>query len=92
MNARFQNFSAEKLAFRGLAGWGAHLPDNTLLRHSLAGWLSPALLDQATSRLLSAAEELTRFQLQPQRLCWTFEHVRVCMALRPDRWGRLGQG
>lgn len=85
MSPVFEQFFAQRLAFPGLAGWGARLPDDTLARQSSAAWLTPGQADRGLARLILAAEVFKQHNLNPQRLCWVFDQVRVFLALRADR-------
>ncbi len=84
MKDRLQKLLDRHLPIAGVAAWSARLPDRTLLSHCFTDWFTPPQLEQALTRLLLAADTLARDRLKPARLCWTFEHARVHLALRPD--------
>lgn len=84
MKPEWQQFLEQNLSFSGLAAWGARLPDRALASHCHTTWFGKPQIERILSRLLLAAESLAQHRLQPQRLCWTFEHARICAALRPD--------
>jgi len=68
------DFLAARLPFPGLAAWGARLPDHS----------TPDQVQQALTRLTVAATSLRQHHLEPARLCWVFEHLRIYLASRAD--------
>ena len=68
----------------GVAAWCARLTDRTLASQCYTDWFRPAQVEQALSRVALAAESLAQHQIQPLKLCWTFEHARIYLACRPD--------
>ena len=84
MNRPLQDFLTARLPFPGLAAWSARLPDRTTARQCYTNWLTPSQVEQALSRLALAAEGLRYHQLEPSRLCWVFQHLRIHLAVRRD--------
>ena len=68
----------------GVAAWGARLPDQSLGSQCYTDWFTPAQVEQILTRLTLAAESLRPHRVEPVRLCWTFEHARIHLALRHD--------
>jgi hypothetical protein len=84
MNPALEAFLAARLPFAGLAAWGARLADHTMAKQCYVNWLTPAQVEQAMARLAMAAESLRQHQLEPVRFSWTFERMRIHLAIRPD--------
>ncbi len=84
MNSDLQEFISARLPFPGLAAWAARYPDRTLAQQRFTGSLTPAQVEQALGFLAPGADSLSRQGLQPERLCWVFEHLRIYLALRSD--------
>jgi len=78
------DFLAARLPFPGLAAWGARLPDHSLAQQCYTQWLTPDQVQQALTRLTVAATSLRQHHLEPARLCWVFEHLRIYLASRAD--------
>jgi hypothetical protein len=68
----------------GVAAWSARLPDHSVGSQCYSDWFTPAQVEQVLTRLALAAESLRTHRIEPVRLCWTFEHARIHLALRPD--------
>lgn len=68
----------------GLAAWGAQNADHTFTSQCYNNWFTPSQIEQTVKRLAIAAQNLAQHQIVPLRLCWTFEHARVLLALRDD--------
>jgi hypothetical protein len=60
------------------------LPDRTFLSRCPGGWFTPAQAEQALNRLALAADRLSQHGIQPTRLSWVFEHIRIHLVLRGD--------
>jgi hypothetical protein len=84
MTAGLQDFLATRLSFPGLAAWGLRLPDCTGTEQSLAGWIKRDRVEQVLARVAVALEGLRQQRLEPARLCWKFEHLRLYAAQRGD--------
>jgi hypothetical protein len=84
MTQPFQEFLAARLPFPGLAAWSARTADRALTSQSYAPWLPSSRAEQILTRLALAADGLQYHQLEPFRLCWVFEHMRLHLALRHD--------
>ena len=68
----------------GVAAWGSRLPGQAADSRCYSDWFTPAQIEQILTRLALAAESLRSHGIQPSRLGWTFEHARICLALRRD--------
>ena len=84
MSKAVQTFLRQLRAPRGLAAWGARLPDRTMATHCYSDWFKPAQVEQVMSRLLQAAEGLHTHGIHSPRLCWVFDRARIFLVLRPD--------
>jgi len=84
MSAVLQTFCETRLPFPGLAAWAGRGPDRNLVSQCVTNWLAPARVEQSLTRLVLAAESLQRQSIEPVRLCWMFEHLRIHLALRHD--------
>ena len=60
------------------------MPDRSFAHRCYANWLAPAQVEQTLSRLALAAESLRQQQLDPLRVCWVFQNLRIHLAPRPD--------
>jgi hypothetical protein len=80
MNPTVKAFVEARLPFSGLAAWSVRLPDQTMASHSCFPWLPGARAEHILHRLTQAADELQRQRLEPVRLCWAFEHLRLYLA------------
>lgn len=77
-------FVGQRLPIPGLVAWSARLPDRTLASQCLADWLKTSQVEQVLSRMALAADNLNFHRLQPLRLCWTFENLRIHLAFGRD--------
>jgi len=84
MNQPIESLLGTQLPLPGLAAWCARWADRTVAHQCYSNWLTPAQVQQTVTRLALAAESLQQHKLQPVRLCWVFEHLRLHLAIRPD--------
>jgi hypothetical protein len=84
MSDALRQFIEDKVPKPGLAAWGAELADHTFASQCYSTWFTPSQVEQTVKRLSIAAQNLAQHQITPLRLCWTFEHARVLLALRDD--------
>ena len=84
MSKAIQSFLRQLRPQRGLAAWGARLPDRTMASHCYGDWLRPNQVEQVMSRVLQASEGLHGHGIQSRRLCWVFDRVRIFLVLRAD--------
>jgi hypothetical protein len=84
MSDALRNFIEAKVPTEGLAAWGAELANHTYTSQCYSNWFTPSQVEQTVKRLAIAAQNLAQHQIVPMRLCWTFEHARVLLALRDD--------
>ena len=84
MKAVLQNFLDRNLPLPGIAAYSARLVDRTFVSRCYGDWFTTAQVEQALSRLALAADSLGYHGIQPNRLCWVFEHSRVHLGLRRD--------
>ena len=84
MMPSLQEFLTARLPFPGLAAWGACLGGAEVQYQSFAAWLTAAQLAPALGQLHRAAQDLKGYELEPRRLNWAFEHLRIRMVFRSD--------
>jgi hypothetical protein len=84
MRTACENFFNTRLPITGLAACASQLPDGMIMHHCFNKWLSPAQVRQALGQLLAGSELLRRHRLEPVRVTWRFEHLRVHLGVRPD--------
>ncbi len=84
MSQSLSDFLAARLGLPTLAAWGARAAGSDFMSQSKHEWLTVARLEQTHQELAMAVERFGRYSLQPQRLCWIFEHVRIYFAARRD--------
>ena len=84
MKEALQAFLDRNLPLPGVAACSARLVDRTFVSHCYGDWFTAAQAEQALSRLALAADSLGYHGIQPVRLCWSFECIRVHLALRRD--------
>ena len=83
-SSTLQEFLDRHLPLPGVAAWAARFPDRTMANLCYSDWFVPQQVEQILNRLALATDNLTQHGLQPVRLCWTFEHARIYLALRSD--------
>jgi hypothetical protein len=84
MKEKIEDFLSRRMPLPGVAAWGARLADRTVLSHCYSDWFSPEQVEQTLARLALSADGLGYHGIQPERLCWVFEHARIHLALRRD--------
>jgi hypothetical protein len=84
MKEKLQDFLRQRMPLPGVAAWSARLPDHTVLSHCYAQWFSTEQVEQTLTRLALSADGLSYHGIQPVRLCWSFDHARIHLALRRD--------
>lgn len=84
MNPALQTFLASRVPFPGLAAMGVRTANHALVTQSYCDWLPISHADQALELLAPTAGALPGHQIEPLRLCWVFEHLRIHLALRRD--------
>ena len=75
---------AAKLPFPGLAGWAARSADRSMAHQAYVDWLEDGQAVQAFNYSLLAAETVRQHELVPKRLNWSYEHLALSVAIRPD--------
>jgi hypothetical protein len=84
MKKTCEDFFAARLPIPGLVGCGARLPDGMVIHQSFAHWLVPIQIRQVTAHLVQTIANLREHEIQPVRMAWVFEHLRVQVRLRSD--------
>jgi hypothetical protein len=84
MRKTCEEFFAARLPIPGLAACGVRLPDGLVIHQSFNRWLTPMQIRQAMDHLAQTSEILQHQQIEPVRMTWVFEHLRVYLRLRPD--------
>jgi hypothetical protein len=84
MNEALQGFLDRNLPVAGVMACSVRLADRTFASRCYSDWFTPAQVEQALSRLALAADSLGYHCIQPTRLCWVFERVRIHLTLRRD--------
>lgn len=84
MKEALEGLIERQLPLPGVAAWSARLADRSLMSHCYTNWFTSSQVEQALTRLALAADSLGHHRIQPERLCWTFEHARIHLALRGD--------
>jgi hypothetical protein len=84
MSPSLEAFMDQHLPLPGVAAWSARRTEQSLGSHCFYNWLQPAQVEQTLADVESAARSLGNHQIEPVRLCWVFEHVRIHLALRSD--------
>src|SRR5262245_21159224 len=84
MSDALREFIEARVPTEGLAAWGAQRADRSCVSKCHKKWLTSGQVEQTVSRLVVAAQNLARHDIEPLRLCWTFQHARVHLALRAD--------
>jgi hypothetical protein len=83
MSESLQSFLDQRLPLPGLAAWSARLADGALSSQCYGDWLTPPQVEQTLTSLAFAADSLGQQRIQPMRLCWVFEHLRIHLGLDP---------
>jgi len=84
MNEALQVYLDRSLPSAGVTACSVRLADRTFVSRCYGDRFTPAQVEQALSRLALAADSLGYHGIQPIRLCWVFERVRIHLALRRD--------
>jgi len=84
MKETLQEFLEHNLPLPGMAACSVRLADRTFVNHCYNDSFTEAQVEQALSRLALAADSLGYHGIQPIRLCWVFERMRIHLALRRD--------
>lgn len=79
-----QQLLDQQLPLPGVAAWAVRMPDLAVGQESFGDWFSADQVALFLDCMIQAVENLRRHHLEPSRLCWTFEHARVHLAVRPD--------
>jgi hypothetical protein len=72
------------LPLPGVTACSIRLSDRTFLTRCKGGWFTPTQVEQALNRLALAADSLSQHGIQPTRLSWVFEHIRIHLVFRGD--------
>lgn len=84
MSDAIRNFIEANVPKAGLVAWGARFADCTFGSQCYNNWFTSAQVEQTLNRLATAAKNLGQYDIEPMRLCWTFEHALIYMAFRAD--------
>ena len=84
MKEALQPLFDRNLPMPGVAACSVRLVNRTFVSRCYSDWFNAAQAEQALSRLALAADSLGYHGIQPDRLCWVFEHSRIHLALRRD--------
>jgi hypothetical protein len=85
MRQACEEFFAARLPFPGLAACSARLADGMVIHRCFDRWLTPTQVRQTIAHLAQSHENLRRHGLEPLRVTWSFEHLRVYISLRLDK-------
>ena len=83
MNPDLQSLLA-RLPFPGVVACGGCQCKGGPFQQSYADWLSAPQLTRALNQVAQATANLKRQGLEPTRLTWSFEHLRLDIAVRAD--------
>jgi hypothetical protein len=84
MKDDLQEFLARSLPLPGVGACSVRLVDRTYVTRCDGDSLTTAQVEKTLGRLALAADGLGYHGIQPERLCWVFEHSRIHLALRRD--------
>jgi hypothetical protein len=84
MNDALERLIERCLPLPGVTACSVRLPDRTFLTRCHGDWFTPAQVEQAVNRLALAADSLGQHGIQPTRLSWVFENIRIHLVLRGD--------
>ena len=84
MKEELESFIKHRTPIVGLAAWAARMDDRSVIHECLAPWIDSKQVEQAVTRIHVAAEAMSYHRIQPKRLCWAFEKLRLYVALRSD--------
>ena len=77
-------FLDRSLPLSGVTACSVRLADRTFVSRCYGDWFTPEQIEQVLNRLALAADSLSFHGIQPTRLCWVFERIRIFLALRRD--------
>jgi hypothetical protein len=84
MNEGLQTLLDRRLPLPEVAAACVRLPDRSFVSRCYTDWFTTSLLEQLVGRFAETADGLGYHGIQPVRLCWSFECIRVHLALRRD--------
>jgi hypothetical protein len=84
LKKELEAFLSLRLPLPGVTAWGARLADKTVTSRSFGAGLNTRQIDTAVSKLATAVEQLADHRIQPVRMCWIFEHLRIHVGMRRD--------
>lgn len=84
MKKELEEFLSLRLPLPGVTAWGARLADKSFVSHSFATGLTARQIDATITKLAAAVSQLADHQIQPVRMCWIFEHLRIHVGMRID--------
>ena len=83
MKDPLQDFLDDHLPLDGVAACSVRFADRTYVTRC-GDHFSAAQVEKVLGRLALAADGLGYHGIHPTRLCWSFEHIRIHLAMRRD--------
>jgi hypothetical protein len=74
----------QKLPMAALAAWGVRFADGSVASECSSNSLTPRQVEQAVNHLAPTGASLKLHGIEPVRLSWTFERIRIFLMTRDD--------
>jgi hypothetical protein len=84
MTQDIAEFMNERLTDSSVVAWGAYYSSTRSYIECRKDWFTSEQVEQTLHHLVASANNLTFHRIDPVRLCWVYDRVRIVLALRPD--------
>ena len=84
MTQDIADFMNERLTESSVVAWGAYYSSTRSHVQCLKDWFTSDQVEQTLHHLVASANNLTFHRIDPVRLCWVYDRLRIFLALRPD--------
>jgi hypothetical protein len=84
MTPDIETFLNERLTDSALVAWCVQFPATGSLVRTQRDWFTPEQVEQMVQQLVLAANNLSFHRIDPLRLCWVYDRLRIFLAFRPD--------
>jgi hypothetical protein len=84
MMSEFENSLNQRFTETPVASWGVRFSSSKVFVQCQSDWFTREQVVHTLHHLAHAANGLTQYRIDPIRLCWVFDRVRIFFAIRPD--------
>ena len=79
-----QEFLTQRLTDNSVVAWGVRFSSVKSFVQNQKDWFTSEQVEQMIHQLVLAANNLTFHRIDPVRLCWVYDRIRIFLAFRPD--------